>query len=243
MIDTISGKIRDFELYEGHSFDAKTVQTILRNHTTLGFNSLNYDLPVIVAALRGDTNAQIKQLSDDIINSEQVWPVLKKHKINIPQGFDHIDIMPLPIGQASLKIYGGRLHAPKMQELPIEPSALIAPEQREVLRHYCHNDLQVTRILYDELRPQIALREQMSEQYGIDLRSNSDAQIAESVIKHELEAKDIDCTRPTVKIGTKYKYTTPKHITFKSQLFNDLVTMIERVDFVVGANGQIALPD
>jgi len=243
MIDTISGKIRDFELYEGHSFDAKTVQTILRNHTTLGFNSLNYDLPVIVAALRGDTNAQIKQLSDDIINSEQVWPVLKKHKITMLQAFDHIDIMPLPIGQASLKIYGGRLHAPKMQELPIEPSALIAPEQREVLRHYCHNDLQVTRILYDELRPQIALREQMSEQYGIDLRSNSDAQIAESVIKHELEAKDIDCTRPTVKIGTKYKYTTPKHITFKSQLFNDLVTMIERVDFVVGANGQIALPD
>ena len=35
--------------------------------------------------------------------------------------FDHIDIMPLPIGQASLKIYGGRLHAPKLQDLPIEP--------------------------------------------------------------------------------------------------------------------------
>ena len=67
MLDTNSGKIKDFELYDNHPFDAKTVQTILRNHTTLGFNSLNYDLPVIVAALRGDTNAQIKQLSDDII--------------------------------------------------------------------------------------------------------------------------------------------------------------------------------
>ena len=243
MLDTDSGHIKDFELFDGQDFDSKTVTAILKKHTTLGFNSSNYDLPVIVAALRGDTNSQIKQLSDDIINAPQLWPILKKHKINIPSSFDHIDIMPLPIGQASLKIYGGRLHAPKMQELPIEPNALITPEQREVLRHYCHNDLQVTRILYDELRPQIALREQMSEQYGIDLRSNSDAQIAESVIKHELEAKDIDCTRPTVKIGTKYKYTTPKHITFKSQLFNDLVTMIERVDFVVGANGQIALPD
>ena len=243
MLDTNTNKIIDFELYDNHPIDSKKLAAIMRQNTTLGFNSLSYDLPVIVAALRGDTNAQIKQLSDDIINAPQVWPILKKHKINIPSSFDHIDIMPLPIGQASLKIYGGRLHAPKMQELPIEPNALITPEQREVLRHYCHNDLQVTRILYDELRPQIALREQMSEQYGIDLRSNSDAQIAESVIKHELEAKDIDCTRPTVKIGTKYKYTTPKHITFKSQLFNDLVTMIERVDFVVGANGQIALPD
>ena len=243
MLDTNTNKIIDFELYDNHPIDSKKLAAIMRQHTTLGFNSSNYDLPVIVAALRGDTNAQIKQLSDDIINAPQLWPILKKHKINIPSSFDHIDIMSLPIGQASLKIYGGRLHAPKMQELPIEPSALITPEQREVLRHYCHNDLQVTRILYDELRPQIALREQMSEQYSIDLRSNSDAQIAESVIKHELEAKDIDCTRPTVKIGTKYKYTTPKHITFKSQLFNDLVAMIERVDFVVGANGQIALPD
>ena len=114
MLDTDSGKIKDFELYDGQPFDAKTVQTILRNHTTLGFNSLNYDLPVIVAALRGDTNAQIKQLSDDIINCEQVWPVLKKHKITMLQAFDHIDIMPIPIGQASLKIYGGRLHAPKL---------------------------------------------------------------------------------------------------------------------------------
>ena len=242
MLDTDSGKIKDFELFDGQDFDAKTVTAILKKHTTIGFNSLNYDLPVIVAALRGDTNAQIKQLSDDIINAPKVWPVLKKHKINIPQGFDHIDIIELPIGQASLKIYGGRLHAPKLQDLPIEPSAIITPEQRETLRLYCHNDLQVTRILYEELKPQIALREQMSKQYNIDLRSKSDAQIAENIIKHELEAKNIDCTRPTVKIGTKYKYTTPKHITFKNSLFNDLVAMIERTDFIVNDNGQIALP-
>ena len=243
MLDTTTNKTIDFELYDNHPIDSKKLAAILRQHTTIGFNSLNYDLPVIVAALRGDNNAQIKQLSDDIINAPKLWPVLKKHKINIPTAFDHIDIMPIPIGQASLKIYGGRLHAPKMQDLPIEPSAIITPEQRSILREYCHNDLQVTRILYDELRPQIALREQMGKQYGIDLRSNSDAQIAEKVIKHELEAKNIECTRPTVKIGTTYKYTTPKHITFKSQLFNDLVAMIERTDFVVNENGQVALPD
>ncbi len=119
----------------------------------------------------------------------------KNHKLSIPSAFDHIDIINLPIGQASLKIYGGRLHAPKMQDLPIEPSAIITPEQRKTLRLYCHNDLQVTRILYEELKPQIALREQMSKQYGIDLRSNSDAQIAENVIKHELEAKNMTTVR------------------------------------------------
>ena len=243
MLDTDSGKIKDFELFDGQDFDSKTVTAILKKHTTLGFNSSNYDLPVIVAALRGDTNAQIKQLSDDIINAPQLWPILKKHKINIPASFDHIDIMPIPIGQASLKIYGGRLHAPKLQDLPIEPNALINASQRAVLREYCHNDLHTTRILYDVIRPQIELREQMGKQYGgIDLRSKSDAQIAESVIKHELEAKNIDCTRPTVKISTTYKYKKPSHITFANQVFNDLVMMIESVQFTLNDNGQISLP-
>ncbi len=242
MLDTTTNKTIDFELYDNHPIDSKKLAAILRQHTTLGFNSSNYDLPVIVAALRGDTNAQIKQLSDDIINAPQVWPVLKKHKINIPQGFDHIDIIEMPIGQASLKIYGGRLHAPKLQDLPIEPSALITPEQRAILREYCHNDLEVTRLLYEALKPQIELREKMGAQYDLDLRSKSDAQIAESVIKHELEAKDIDCSRKAVKAGTTYKYTMPKHLKFKSQLFNELVAKIEAVSFTVGDNGQIALP-
>ena len=41
---------KDFELYDGKELDGKTVTSILRKHTTLGFNSSNYDLPVIVAA-------------------------------------------------------------------------------------------------------------------------------------------------------------------------------------------------
>jgi len=259
MLDTTTNKTIDFELYDNHPIDSKKLAAILRQHTTIGFNSLNYDLPVIVAALRGDTNAQIKQLSDDIIAGgfystkfahqiqkvffkSQTWQILKHHKLVIPKSFDHIDIIELPIGQASLKIYGGRLHAPKLQDLPIEPSALITPEQRAILREYCHNDLEVTRLLYEALKPQIELREKMGAQYDLDLRSKSDAQIAESVIKHELEAKDIDCSRKVVKTGTTYKYVMPKHLTFKSQLFNDLAAKIESVDFVVGDNGQIALP-
>ena len=141
------------------------------------------------------------------------------------------------------KIYGGRLHAPKLQDLPIEPNALISASQRALLREYCHNDLNTTKILYDALKPQIVLREQMSEQYNIDLRSKSDAQIAECIIKHELEAQDIECTRPkTIKRGTTYHYRCPKHITFKDKKLKELVKLIEFVDFVVGDNGQFTLP-
>ena len=76
MLDTTTNKTIDFELYDNHPIDSKKLAAILRQHTTLGFNSSNYDLPVIVSALRGDTNAQIKQLSADIITASKVWPVL-----------------------------------------------------------------------------------------------------------------------------------------------------------------------
>lgn len=243
LLNSDTGATRDFELYDGKELECKKITDVLRTFTTLGFNSLNYDLPMIVAALRGDTNQQLKQLSDAIINSEQVWPVLRQFKINVPSTWQHIDIIALPIGQASLKIYGGRLHAPKLQDLPIEPNALISAPQRALLREYCHNDLNTTKILYDALKPQIVLREQMSEQYNIDLRSKSDAQIAECIIKHELEAQDIECTRPkTIKRGTTYHYQCPKHITFKDKKLKELVKLIEFVDFVVGDNGQFTLP-
>ena len=140
LLNSDTGAIKDFELYEGKELECKKIADVLRTFKTLGFNSLNYDLPMISAALRGDTNRQLKQLSDAIINSEQVWPVLRQFKISVPSAWQHIDIIALPIGQASLKIYGGRLHAPKLQDLPIEPNALISAPQRALLREYCHND-------------------------------------------------------------------------------------------------------
>ena len=83
----------------------------------------------------------------------------------------------------------------------------------------------------------------MSEQYNIDLLSKSDAQVAKCIIKHELEAQDIECTRPkTIKRGTTYHYQCPKHITFKDKKLKELVKLIEFVDFVVGDNGQFTLP-
>ena len=61
------------------------------------------------------------------------------------------------------------------------------PFQRPLIRNYCDNDNQITAQLYRQLSEAIRLREAMSDQYGLDLRSKSDAQIAEQVIKSEYQ--------------------------------------------------------
>ena len=87
----------------------------------------------------------------------------KKNELKILP-FDHIDIMPLPIGQASLKSGGGRLHAPgyKICRLDRRADKHITTA---LLREYCHNDLNTTRF-YTILKAANCVTRQMSEQYN-----------------------------------------------------------------------------
>ena len=182
-----TNKIWHFEKFDGQDFDIKSVKSLMNTCTTISFNGNSFDLGIIYAALSGWSNQNIKKLCDDVIKSNLAsWQIFKRYDIRIPANWDHIDIIEVAPGQSSLKIYGARLHAPTVQDLPIEPDAKITPEQRKELRDYCVNDLQTTWLLYKSLEKQIDLRRQMSEQYGVDLRSKSDAQIAEAVIKSEL---------------------------------------------------------
>lgn len=233
-----TGKVKHFEMYPGHELDAG-INQLLSRETSIGFNSLNYDLPIITAALRGMTNKEIKLLSDSIIVEKKPhWQL----GIKVPTSWDHIDLIELAIGQSSLKIYGGRLHAPKMQDLPIEPDASIAPEQHEQLRRYCVNDLEMTAILYRHLKKAIDLRETMSEEYGVDLRSKSDAQIAESVIKGEIERLGGDASKPSTKRNVQFRYKDPGFVQFVSDDLRAMFARLLETDFRLAPNGSVEMP-
>lgn len=234
-----SGKIETFEIYPDH-IDIGGIRTMMTRDTTVGFNSIGYDLPIITAALMGKTNQEIKDLSDKIIvEKKRHWHL----GINVPRHWDHIDLIELAIGQASLKIYGGRLHAPKMQDLPIEPDASISAEQREQLREYCRNDLEMTSILYRKLEPQIALRVAMGEEYRADLRSKSDAQIAEVVIRSEIERLGGCAETPVIKKGYSFEYKDPGFIKFINPKLNNMFKYLLGTTFTLSANGSVEMPE
>lgn len=238
-----TGRVIHFELYEGKVLDKKGLMSLMRSYTTISFNGLNYDLPIITAALSGFSNEAIKKLSDQIILSGTPgWQVCRNWEIDVPK-WDHIDLFEVAPGRSSLKIYGGRLHAPKMQDLPIEPDALITPEQRKLLREYCVNDLDTTELLYRKLEKQVALRQKMGEQYGMDLRSKSDAQIAETVIKSELTAITGKQYYKPKGEQTAFRYIDPKIITFKTEQLQSVFERILKTRFELGGNGAVKMPD
>lgn len=241
-LNTKTRNTRIIPMYEGCPLDEDLLRATMQLET-VSFNGLKYDLAIIFAALSGWDCARLHKLSNDIIQSKlPIYKVLQNYKLKLPY-YNHIDLIEVAIGQASLKIYGGRLNAQKMQDLPIDPQSFISPEQREILTKYCYNDLELTELLYNKLLAQIELRRSMSEQYGMDLKSKSDAQIAEAVIKSELSAITEQMYKPrTFPPGYIFYYTNPKIIFFHTDQLTDVFNKLLKEPFQLSDSGSVQMP-
>ena len=243
-LDTKTREVVSIDFYPGKTLDTETIRNMMLSDTTIGFNSLKFDLPILICALAGWDNQRLKDLSDQIIFADSVWDVLREHDINVPYDWKHIDLIEISPGKASLKIYGGRLYAPKMQDLPIDPSASIGVEDREIIRRYCLNDLETTFILLKKLAPQLKLRAEMTDIYDIDLRSKSDAQIAEILIRQALEKSTKQkYSAPTLGESYTFRYKFPRIIKFKQICTSAVYNKIRSEYFVLAENGSVRMPD
>jgi DNA polymerase elongation subunit (family B) len=211
--------------------------------TYVTFNGLNYDFPIMSMAFNGADNQTLKWATDDIILHDlKPWHIEEKYGAP-PLTLDHIDLINIAPGQVGLKAYGGRLHSHKLQDLPIDPAASISASDRILLREYCTNDLQTTADLYNKLKPQIELREQMSRGYGIDLRSKSDAQIAEAVIRKQMEERlGHRVYRPDIHPDYKFKYQPPSFIKFQNPGMCRALEVIKNADMSLDKNGSVVMP-
>ena len=126
------------EVFNGSDYDKAKLKKLLTHHTIITFNGNNYDIPLIYMLLDGKTTEQLKKASDDIIHERiRSWEILKAYKTF---DIDHVDIIDILPGHATLKIYGGRIHTKTMQDLPLDPSSIIEESQLPLMRKYCAND-------------------------------------------------------------------------------------------------------
>ncbi len=241
---TIEVKGEDNHLAED---DRRKLASIMMRRTTFGFNSRNYDIPIIIAALQKKTCREIHQLSDYIINNNSYgWQTMQKFNLVKPPKWHHFDIQePAPGVRVSLKLYGGRMHSQRLQDLPIEPGSILTEDEMEDIKTYCINDLNTNIDLYRRIEPSMHLRVDMSHQYGQDLMSKSDAQIAEVVIKSELQKKNPrkQYKAPKLSLATTFRYSVPSYIQFKTEALQETLKLVENAHFGLDAKGSIKLPD
>ena len=241
------GRRRVFELFDGNPLDRQGIATIFRNWRVYGFNSTKYDIPMIMLAMSGASNGELKQFSDDLIQSGVPhWTLMNRKNLTVPDYIDHVDLMNVSPGaptMPSLKIYAGRLHSRKMQELPIEIDERIGPAERQIIRDYHGNDLEVTNDLKNDLKAQLELRALMSDEYGVDLRSKSDAQVAEAVIKHELEKMLGRRVYPPDIKQDSFHYQVPAYVSYETPELQEALEFIRTARLKVRYDGGVDAPD
>lgn len=244
------GRVKVFELFEGHPLDRAGIAKIFRKCRVYTFNGLNYDIPMILYAMQGATNAELKRLNDILIPEDRhtrvkVWDVMDKFGLVVPDFFDHIDLMPMAPAAAqkfSLKKYAGTMHSKRMQELPFHHNHWLSKDDIQVVRGYHGNDLIVNGELRNDLKKQLELRTEISAKYNFDFRSKSDAQCGEAVVRLLVQrAKGERIYKPDIVPGP-FKYVAPSYIKFKTPAMQQVLKDILKADFVVKSNGYVEPP-
>jgi hypothetical protein len=245
-VDT--GRTKRFSMFNDSApLDRKGIARIFKNWRVVTFNGIGYDMPMIALAMTGVSNGKLKQASDGIIQLDiRPWQFFELHELApLPDYIDHIDLMEVSPGspqKPSLKMYAGRLHSKRMQDLPFDVDHRLSPADVLVVEDYHNNDLDVTRDFFFELKAQVDIRCQISDQYRVDVRSKSDAQIAEAVIKAEIERETRSRVyRPDVK-PTLFHYVAPEWVRFQTPQMQEVLTRILDTPFAVRGDGVVEMP-
>lgn len=252
-----TGKFVAFERSPDFDFNPTKLLWMLWRFCIVGFNSASYDLPMIELAARGASCEKLKEASDYIIKSgpaygtKKVTPYDFEKKYGVQIGrYNHIDLFNVcPVNggvtarPASLKLYAGRLHCERMQDLPFPPDHILTQEDAAIVRPYCCNDLANTELLFNELAPELKLRAEMSEEYGVELRSKSDAQVAEAVINKELEkVLGYYPKKPTLTDDGPLYYNVPDFVFFKTPQLQAMLETIRKAAFYLDGLGSPIMP-
>ena len=226
--------------------DRRFLRNFMEKNETVGFNTIRFDLFIIYAALAGRDVSVLKQLADSIIVGEmRQWEIKKIYKVEVPRDLKHIDLFEVAPGRMiSLKIYAGRIHCKRLQELPYPPDKALTRQQQEDVKEYCvKGDLEATEKLFNVLGEAIQLRRDMSKEYKMNLMSKSDPQIAEAVIVSQVEKVLKSRLNRTDPSSIKpFYYKCPQYISFTSDNLNELVTKLKKHLFFVNSYGRVELP-
>lgn len=256
LTDAVTGQQWDYQMVPGTRLDTGAIETLLRHYTAVTFYGVGYDLPMTLLALAGADCATLKQANDEmIVGGMKWWVMLKKYGLRIPHWFDHIDVSePTPGVRVTLKQYMCRMHSQKIQDSPVDFKLPIDPKHVPQEVEYCRNDRRGTLELREQIKSRIDLRIKLSERYGIDLRSKSDAQMAEAMVKVEWSRRlkeQIDNLVPSVRDyevkwdgtlspvipkfahGHKFKCIIPEYIHFVTPYMQGVLELIRNCEFTL----------
>lgn len=218
---------------------------VVKRFTLISFNGRNYDGMMLDAACSGDCDAAAMYGVSLAIIREGVNRQTFMARFGFPrQDIEHIDIDPVCPLQASLKMYGARLHCKTIADLPYNPHQELTEPQMDEVYQYNRNDLDVTELVVMSLKGELTLRKDIGIRYNRDVMSKSDAQIAEAVIGAECgNLLNRRITPPVLPEGYTFRYEPPAYLKQAGPIVSKLVELISTVNYTLAESGAPELPE
>jgi hypothetical protein len=146
------------------------------------FNGNGYDDPVLSTFLESPSVDTSYQTSVALIEQGVKTWMFNRDIVSI----DLMQVMPK---RMSLKKAGVCMRHKKLEELPYDPHSPLTPEKMAHIATYNINDLDITQELGIELEDELQLRHELSNEYGVDLRSKGRATCAELILCSVMASK------------------------------------------------------
>ena len=230
-----------FDLWRHEAGAPEKLKSFINSNveTLVGFNSRSFDNVIVAAFCAGRSEIEIKRIADDVINNRlRYWEAMRKFDLFDVMG-DHIDLIEVAPSFVGLKAYGARMHMPKLQDMPIAHTDMITKDQETDILEYCHNDVDTTEELLRQLENEVLLRVEMSRRYKVDVRSKSDAQMAEAAYVTSMGLK-----YTKNKIPETIEYTPPSFLKFRNFKLQQLLDRTASHVFEMNpVTGHVRLPE
>lgn len=214
-------------------YNREKLTWILQHYVIVGFNFHKYDVPILFAGIEWGLLNKIQEVSNAIIYNN-VYPKQLEIDFNFKiEKINSIDLIEICPGIHSLKLYMGRLHCKRLQDLPFPVHSDLSAEQIEIVKNYCINDLIGTEEVFTFNKDRIQLREELGRDYGTDLRSKSDAQMAEAMVAHEIKKlRGWWPKKGNLDERRVFHYQTPSYLRFDTPQLEKLLGDVSNTEFL-----------
>jgi len=218
-----------FEISPWQDDRSKMIDFITGN-ILIGYNNNGYDNIIMNYIIEWPRkNADLFKMSHLAIHGEyddyKAW--------RYPKIYESIDIMSMlfsKMQRVSLKELAVNVNYPKIQDLPKPFDEPVREDEVELVKHYCFNDVGVTKYITNLSKDKLNLRIKIEQEYGIKCLSKDDVNTGVELFKKFYADdtgseffKDQRTHRPFMKLAD----CISDKVQFKSKQFNELLTTLK----------------
>lgn len=204
-------------------------------HRFVGFNSINFDYPVLHFILQKArkvhgtdkklkiTPKEIYDVAMKIINStknEKFGSSIKEKDVIIPQ----VDLFKVhhfdnKARATSLKMLEYNMRSTNIEDLPFPVGTVLNDEQKDILITYNKHDVSETLKFYWYSYENLKLRKDLTEQFGFDCTNFNDTKIGKELFIRTLEKEAPGCCYQKTEYGREVRQTKRDKIVINDCLF------------------------